>query len=72
MNTQEKTLRRDSLDVHEVELDEESNATKGSLRDSESLEDSDTGEFSQSETVGFFEEALEQPDTADRGTGKEK
>ena len=37
---------------------------------SESLEDSDTEDFSQSETVGFFEEALEQADRAEprRGT----
>ena len=39
-----------------------------SLRDSESLEDSETEDSSQ--TVGFFEEALEQADSAEprRGT----
>ena len=54
VNTQETTPRRD--------------ATRGSLRDSESLEDSETEDFSQ--TVGFFEEALEQADRAEprRGT----
>ena len=36
-----------------------------SLRDLESLEDSDTEDFSQSETVGFFEEALEKADGAE-------
>ena len=46
----------------------ESTATRGSLRDSESLEDSETEDFSQ--TIGFFEEALEQADRAEprRGT----
>ena len=49
-------------------MDEESTATRRSLRDSESLEDSKTEDFSQ--TVGFFEEALEQADRAEprRGT----
>ena len=68
MNTQETTLRRDDTDVEEAALVEESTATRGSLRDSESLEKSETEDFSQ--TVGFFEEALEQADTAEprRGT----
>ena len=62
VNTQETTLRRDASDVAEAALDEESTATRGSPRDSESLEDSETEDFSQ--TVGFFEEALEQADRA--------
>ena len=68
VNTQETTLRRDASDAGEAALDEESTATRGSLRDSESLEDSETEDFSQ--TVGFFEEALEQADRAEprRGT----
>ena len=65
VNTQKTTLRQDSSDVEEAALDEESTATRGSLRDSESLEDSDTGDFSQSETVGFFEEARERADRAE-------
>ena len=69
MNTQETTLRRDASDVEEAALDEESTATKGSLRDSETLEDSDTKDFSQSETVGFLEEALEQADRAEPRQG---
>ena len=50
-----------------------STATKGSDRDSESLEYSETVDSSQSETVGFFEERLEQADRAEprRGTSKE-
>ena len=68
MNTQERTLRQDDSDVEEAALDEESTAIRGSLRDSESLEDSKMEDFSQ--TVGFFEEALEQADRAEprRGT----
>ena len=68
MNTQETTLRRYASDVKEAALDEESTATRGSLRDLESLEDSETEDFSQ--TIGFFEEALEQADRAEprRGT----
>ena len=65
MNTQETKLRRDASDVEEAALDEESTATRGSLRDSEYLEVSDIEDFSQSETVGFFEEALEQADRAE-------
>ena len=70
MNTQETTLRRDASDVEEAALDEESTARRGSLRDSDSLEDSETEDFSQSETVGFFDEALEQADRTEprRGT----
>ena len=63
VNTQETTLRRDSSDVEEAALDEESTATRGSLRDSESLEDRETEDYSQ--TNGFFEEALEQADRAE-------
>ena len=61
-------MRRDASDVEEAALDEVSTATRGSLRDSESLEDSETEDFSQ--TVGFFEEALEQADRTEprRGT----
>ena len=63
VNTQETTLRRDASDVEEAALDEDSTATRGSLRDSVPLEDSETEDFSQ--TVGFFEEALEQVDRAE-------
>ena len=68
VNTQGTTLRRDASDVEEAALDEEYTATRGSLRDSESLEDSETEDLLQ--TVGFFEEALEQADRAEprRGT----
>ena len=68
VNTQELTLRQDASDVDEAALDEESTATRGSLKNSESLEDSETEDFSQ--TAGFFEEALEQADSAEprRGT----
>ena len=68
VNTQETTPRRHTSDVEEAALDEEPAATRGSLRDSESLENSETEDFSQ--TVGFFEEALEQADMAEsrRGT----
>ena len=70
MNTRETRLRRDAFNIEEVALDEESTATRVSLRDSESLEDSDKQEFSQSELVGFFEKALEQADRTEprRGT----
>ena len=62
VNTQETTqeTKRDASDVEEAALDEESTATRGTLRDSESLEDSEMEDFSQ--TVGLFEEALEQAD----------
>ena len=68
VNTQETTLRRDASDVEEAALDEESTATRGSLRGSESLEGSATEDFSQ--TVGFSEETLQQVDRAEprRGT----
>ena len=69
VNNQENTMRRDASDVEEAALDEESTATRGSLRDSESLEDSETEDFQQSETVGFFEEALEQGDRAEPRRG---
>ena len=59
VNTQEMTLRRDASVVEEAALDEEFTAARGSLRDSVSLEDKDKEDFSKSETVGFFEEALE-------------
>ena len=65
VNTQETTLRRDASIVEQAAPDEESTATSGSVRDSDSLEDIDTEDFSQSETVGFFEEALEQADRAE-------
>ena len=45
VNTQKTTLRRDASDVEEAAIDEESTATRGSLRDSESLEDSETEDF---------------------------
>ena len=61
------TLRRDVSGVEEAALDEEPTATRGSLRNSESLEDSETDDFSQ--TVGFFEEALEQADMAEPRLG---
>ena len=61
MNNRETTLRRDASDVEEAALDEEPTATRGRLRDSESLEDSETG--------GFFEEALEQAGRAERRRG---
>ena len=63
VNTQETTLRRDASDVEEAAPEEESTATRGSLGDSESLEDSETEDFSQ--TVGLFEEALQQSDRAE-------
>ena len=65
VNTQESTLRRDASDVEEAALDEESTARRVSLRDLESLENSELENFSQSETIGFFEEALEQADRAE-------
>ena len=65
VNTQETTLRRDASDVEEAALDEGSTAARGSHRDSESLEDSDTEDFSQLETVGFNEDALEHADRAE-------
>ena len=70
VNSKEMTPRLDASDVEETALDEECTATRGSLRDSESLEDSDTEDFSQSETVGFSEEALEQADRAEPRRGK--
>ena len=68
VNTQETTLRQEASDVRETALDEGSTATRGSHRDSESLEDSYTEDFSQ--LVGFKEDALEHADRAEprRGT----
>ena len=63
VNTQE--TRRVASNIEETALDKDSTATRESIRDSESQEDSDTEDFSQSETVGFFEEALEQADMAE-------
>ena len=60
-------MRRDASGVEEEVLDEESTATRGSLRESESLDDSETEAFS--ETVGYFEEAPEQLDRAERRRG---
>ena len=71
-NTQETTMRQDASDVEEAALDEESTATRGSLRDSESLETSETEDFSRSETVGFFEDALEQADRQSPDEGHEQ
>ena len=70
MNTQETTLRQEASDVGETALDEGSTATRGSHRDSESMEDSDTEDFSQLETAGLNEDALEHADRAEprRGT----
>ena len=69
VSTQEQTLRRDASDVEEAALDEESTATRESPRDSQSVEDSEMEGFSQSETVGFFEEALEQAHRAEPRQG---
>ena len=66
-NTQETALRQDASDFEEAALDGEYTATRGILRDSESLEDSEMEDFSQ--TVGFFEEALEQADRAEHRRG---
>ena len=62
MNTQETTLRQEASDVGETALGEGSTATRGGHRDPESLEESDTEDFSQLETVGFNEDALEHDD----------
>ena len=64
VNTQKTTFRRDALDDEEASPDDESIARRLSLGDSESLEDSDIEDFSESETVGFIEEALEQAESA--------
>ena len=70
VNTQETTLRQKASDVGETALDEGSTATRGSHKDSESLEDSETEDFLQLETVGFNEDALQHADRAEprRGT----
>ena len=62
-------MRRDASDVEEAALDDESTATGGNLRDLESLEDSEIEDFSLSETVGFFEQALEEANRAERRRG---
>ena len=69
VNTQETTLRQEASDVGETAVDEGSTATRGTHRDSDSLEDSDTEDFSQLETVGFNEDALEHADRADPRRG---
>ena len=63
-------MRRDASDAEEAALDEESITTRVSLRVAESLEDSDTEDIKRSETVGFFEKAMQQVDRAElrRGT----
>ena len=54
VKTQETTLRPNASDVDEATLDEECTATRGSPRDSESLEDSDIENFySQRELVSL-------------------
>ena len=70
VNTQKTTPRQEASDVGETALNEGSTATRQSHRDSESLEESDREDFSQSETVGFNEDALEHADRAEprRGT----
>ena len=68
-NTQETTLIRDASDTEKAALDEVFSSTRGIIIDSESLEDSDTEDFSESETVGFAEEALEQADSAEHWRG---
>ena len=60
-----KKPRRDAQDIEEAALDGESTATNWSLRDSASLEHSYRELFSQSERVGFAEEALKQADKAE-------
>ena len=44
-------------------------ATRGSLIDSESVENIDTEKFSQTESGGFTEEAIEQADRAEPRRG---
>ena len=63
------TLRQNASDVEEEALNEESTTTRGSLRNSESLKDIYTADFSQSETVGFIEEALEPVDMTEARQG---
>ena len=65
VNKQETILIRDASDVEEAALGAESTAKWASLRESELMEDSDTEDFSQSETVGFAEEALVQVERAE-------
>ena len=68
LKTQETTLRQEASDVGETALDEGSTATRGSHRDSESLEDIDT-DFSPLETAGINEDALEHADRAEPRQG---
>ena len=65
VNNQETRMRQEASDVGETALDEGSTATRGSHKESESLEDSDTEDFSQLETVGFNEDELEHADKAE-------
>ena len=53
VNTQETILRRDASDVEEAVLDEERTAIKRIFGDSDFMQNSDTEDVSQSETVGF-------------------
>ena len=69
VNTRYSTMRHDAFDFGEAALDKKSTATRGNLRDSELLEDSDTEDFLQSETASFFEEALEKADRAELRQG---
>ena len=67
MKTQETTLKRDASDAADAvdaALDERF-TTRGSYRDTESLENSDTEDFSHSEKVGFNEAALDHADRAE-------
>ena len=68
------TQRGEVSDAAKSALDVGSTATRGSSSVSESLEDSDTEEFSQSETVGIKEDTLDQADRAEprRGTRARK
>ena len=64
VNTQETILRRDTSDVEEAALDEESTAIKRYSETQIPRKTSDTEDFSQSETVGFAEKSLKQVDRA--------
>ena len=67
VNTQETILRRDNPDVEEAALDEECTAINRYSETQNACKTSDTEDFSQSETVGFAEKALEQMDRAKAG-----
>ena len=69
VNTRATTLTRDAPGVEESALDEESTATRRSLKDSDPLEDSATENSSYSERVCSFEEALERADRAEPTLG---